>query len=85
MQADVEPVPDGLVTFFSSHYALRAESALRAVPIQCMLVPGPKELSPNCGVALRFPLAEKGRVIEVFASRKVKYENIFAYIFTPRG
>lgn len=45
---------DGLITFYSSHHAIRAENALKSKKKQCNLIHSPKELSPTCGVALQF-------------------------------
>src|SRR5437868_6905431 len=50
---------DGLITFFASHYALRAETVLKRGGLPAKLVAGPRDLSPNCGVALRFELAQR--------------------------
>ncbi|MFZ5827487.1 MAG: DUF3343 domain-containing protein [Bacillota bacterium] len=54
---------DGVITFFASHHAMRAERVLKGAQMPVRLVPGPRELSPSCGVALRFPyaLAEEAR------------------------
>ena len=76
---------DGLITFYSTHHALKAESALRAGEIDCLLIPGPKELSPNCGVALQFPLRERPGAEQHLAAKKVRIENIFEYVARTSG
>jgi hypothetical protein len=43
---------DGLVTFFASLHAMRAEKVLKKHDFDCLLIPGPREISPHCGVAL---------------------------------
>ena len=73
---------DGLLSFFGSYHALRADMVLRRQGFVCKLVPGPKELSPNCGVAVRFELAQRVRVIITLAEHKVQFEAIHPY--TPR-
>ena len=70
---------DGLITFYSSHFALKAESTLKKRNIECLLIPGPKELSPNCGVALQFKYENKLKVIELFSDNKVSFEAIYEY------
>ena len=42
----------GVVTFFSSQHAIRAEETLKEKGYEVSLMAGPKEISPNCGVAL---------------------------------
>ncbi|MBN2324837.1 MAG: DUF3343 domain-containing protein [Spirochaetes bacterium] len=71
---------DGIVTFFSSHHALHAEEVLKKTGLRTALVPGPREISPNCGVALRFQWEEKKRVESLFAENRIQYERV---IFLP--
>jgi hypothetical protein len=73
---------DGLITFFASHHAIRGEKMLRKEGLETELVPGPKELSPNCGVALRFQYAERDRALTILADKKVEVDEVLAY--TPR-
>jgi hypothetical protein len=70
---------DGIVTFYSSHFALRAESLLKKNSMDCRLIPGPKELSPNCGVALQFKYEDKLKLMGIFSQGKVCFEAIHEY------
>ena len=70
---------DGLISFFASHYALRAESVLKRNGFSAKLIPGPKDLSPNCGVALRFDYGERENVVAVLAAKSVRIEAIHFY------
>lgn len=70
---------DGLISFFASHHAIRAETTLRRAGHAAQIIPGPKELSPNCGVALRFAYARREEVRALFAERRVQFEAIHAY------
>ena len=45
---------DGIITFFGAHHALKGEKMLTEKGIKVKLIPGPREISPNCGTALRF-------------------------------
>ena len=71
---------DGLITFFASHHAIRGEKMLRKEGLETELVPGPKELSPNCGVALRFEYAEKDRALTILADKKVEVDEVMEYV-----
>lgn len=44
----------GVVLFHTTSAALRAEKVLKANRIPIKLIPTPRELSSDCGVALRF-------------------------------
>ena len=70
---------DGLISFFASHHAIRAETVLTRNGIAAKLIPGPKDLSPNCGVALRFQYAERENVVTLLAAKSVRIEGIHFY------
>lgn len=74
-----DPDFDGLITFFASHHAVRAEKVLTDASIAAKLVPGPKELSPNCGVALRFLYDQRRAAIDVLEAKQVKTDEILQY------
>jgi hypothetical protein len=70
---------EGVVTFFGSHHALRAESVLKKAGQAVRLVPGPREISPNCGVALRFMHEKKEEIADLLQRGAVQYEAIHHY------
>ncbi len=70
---------DGLISFFASHHAIRAETILKRGGFSSQLIPGPKELSPNCGVALRFDYAQRGDVLDLLAAKKVRIDGVHFY------
>jgi len=70
---------DGLISFFASHHAIRAEVVLKRNGLAVQLIPGPKELSPNCGVALRFDYAERVTALAVLAGKNVRIDGVHFY------
>ncbi len=70
---------DGLLTFFASHHAIRAEKVLAAAGLDVELVPGPKELSPNCGVAVRFRYEDREAAARTLAEASVKLDEVHPY------
>jgi len=70
---------DGLISFFASHHAIRAETVLTRNGHAAKLIPGPKDLSPNCGVALRFQYAERENVVTLLAAKSVRIDSIHFY------
>lgn len=70
---------DGLLTFFASHHAIRAEKTLRNAGLAAGLIPGPKELSPNCGVAVRFEYATRDDALTLLAAKKVQVDEVHRY------
>jgi hypothetical protein len=73
---------DGLISFFGSYHALRAETLLKRSGMEARLIPGPKELSPNCGVALRFHYAQRENAIAVLTAKRVRIDAI--HLYQPR-
>jgi hypothetical protein len=71
---------DGLITFFASHYALRAERVLARGGLAAKLIAGPRDLSPNCGVALRFEYAERERALGLLDAQRVQVDGIHEYV-----
>lgn len=71
---------DGLLSFVSSHYAIRANTVLKRADIKSELIPGPKELSPNCGVALRIEYSRREEIEKVLAAKKVQIDEIHFYL-----
>jgi hypothetical protein len=69
----------GVVTFFGSYHAMRAESVLHKSGHRAILVAGPREISPNCGVALRYDYSETDRVRELLEGGCVQYESFHHY------
>ncbi len=70
---------DGLISFFGSYHAIRADTVLKRGGMASRLVPGPKELSPNCGVAVRFEYAQRESALAMLAAKKVQIEDVHYY------
>jgi Protein of unknown function (DUF3343) len=70
---------DGLISFFASHHAIRAEALLNRNGFSAQLIPGPKDLSPNCGVALRFDYAMRENVLALLAAKSVRIDGVHFY------
>jgi hypothetical protein len=73
---------DGLITFFASHYALRAEAVLKRGGLSARLIAGPRDLSPNCGVALRFEYAQRDHALGLLDAQRVRIDSV--HRFVPR-
>jgi hypothetical protein len=77
--AEQTTILDGLVTFFASHHAMRAEKMLKNAGYRVALVPGPREISANCGVALQFEYDRADAVAALLRQSKVQFEAIHRY------
>jgi hypothetical protein len=68
----------GVVLFHSTAHALRAEKVLIEAGFRIKLIPTPRQLSSDCGMALRFDWTEQGRVAAVLEEKKVPTNGIHA-------
>jgi hypothetical protein len=61
----------GIVLFHSTAHALRAEKVLGRAGLAIKMIPTPRQLSSDCGMALRFARAEREQVAAVLAENRV--------------
>jgi hypothetical protein len=64
----------GIVLFHTTTSALRAEKILQKAGLSVKLVPTPRELSSDCGIALRFELPDREKVEKGLADAGVEHE-----------
>jgi hypothetical protein len=69
----------GVVSFYASEHAMRSERVLERAGIPARLVPGPREASPNCVVAVAFVWEQESQVQRALDDAKIRYEAIHRY------
>ena len=74
--SDQEEPRHGVVLVPSVSHALRAEKLVQAAGIACKLIPTPRQLSSDCGTALRFAWSDRDRVRAVLAAAGVETEGV---------
>ncbi len=68
----MDSVKRAVVTFHSTSHAIQAEKACRAIGVEVKLIPTPRHISSDCGVALRFDYCERERVVAALAEKNVE-------------
>ncbi len=66
----------GVVLFYTSSSALRAEKILQKGGLAVKLIPTPRELSSDCGMALRFRRSDDATVHSLLDSANVEIASI---------
>lgn len=66
----------GVVLVPSTSHAIRAERVCHLAGLKVKLIPTPRQLSSNCGTALRFNWEEQEKVEEALRTNKVDYEGV---------
>ncbi len=72
--------PCGIITFFSSQHAVQAEKVLKRSGLSVELIPGPKDISPNCGVALKCALRDLAAAEARLREAGIRYEAGHSYV-----
>jgi uncharacterized SAM-binding protein YcdF (DUF218 family) len=65
-----------VVLFHSTAHAIRAEKVLSRAGITIKMIPTPRQLSSDCGMALRFDREESPRVAATLADKRVPINGI---------
>jgi hypothetical protein len=75
----------GVVSFFASEHAMRAERVLERLGVPARLVPGPREVSPNCGVAVAFVWEHEPQVSQALRDSRIRFEAIHRFELDEDG
>jgi hypothetical protein len=67
-----------VVLFYSTAHAIRAEKVLTRAGFEIKMIPTPRQLSSDCGMALRFDRADEERVGVALEEQKVPTNGIHA-------
>lgn len=67
-----------VVLFHSTAHAIRAEKVLVGAGFKIKMIPTPRQLSSDCGMALRFEGVEEKRVAAVLQENRVPTNGIHA-------
>jgi hypothetical protein len=66
----------GVVLFHSTAHAIRAEKVLTGAGFRTKMIPTPRQLSSDCGMALRFDLNIRSGVAAVLEENRVPVSGI---------
>ena len=68
---------DFVAVFHSVHRIMEAEKILKSGGAEILLIPVPRQLSSDCGLAIRFADAERGRVEAVLAESGLRPAELY--------
>lgn len=66
----------GVMLFHSVSHALRAERIARRAGLKVKLIPVPRQLSSNCGTALRFDWPDEPTVRQALEEARMEIEAV---------
>jgi len=70
---------DLIAIFHSIHRVMKAEKVLKAAGADILLIPVPRALTSDCGLAIRYSELEKGRVFKVLEGANLIPAEIYMY------
>lgn len=70
---------DLLAVFNSAHRVMKAEQILKEQSMPILLIPAPRSLKTDCGLALRFRLDESEHILKVLEQEQLLPEFVSLY------
>ncbi|MFA6283498.1 MAG: DUF3343 domain-containing protein [Desulfurivibrionaceae bacterium] len=74
---ECHPTGSYVAIFFSIHYVLKAEQLLKAGNIALDVVPVPREISGDCGMAITFAPSQLAAVLGILNAAGIDIARIF--------
>jgi hypothetical protein len=68
-----------LAVFNSGHRVMKAESLLKALGLPVLLIPAPRQLQTDCGLALRFTDDVRERIMQALEREELLPAFVSAY------
>ena len=68
-----------LAVFNSAHRVMKAESRLKALGLSILLIPAPRQLQTDCGLAIRFTEEERADIMAALERETLLPEFISRY------
>ncbi len=66
-----------IVSFNSTHHAIRTEKILNENNIRCTTLPTPREITASCGISIRFLFEDIEVVKNLVGTSEVDYKGIY--------
>jgi hypothetical protein len=63
--------------FDSSSQVMRGEKLLGQAGVRVKMIPTPRQLSSDCGMALRFDREESDRVVTILSENRVPVKGVY--------
>lgn len=70
---------DFIAVFHSVHRVMKAEKILKGAGVSILLIPAPRQISSDCGLALRYAADEAEEVIKLLAAQGLPPAEIYLF------
>ena len=66
----------GVITFDTTHYAVKAEVVLAGAGLRFLLIPTPRRISASCGMAVKCFWDEREALLETLTNNTVRWQGL---------
>ncbi|NLJ99200.1 MAG: DUF3343 domain-containing protein [Tissierellia bacterium] len=75
----------GVITFKSTHHAIKGESIFKKEDIKFRMIPTPREVTHSCGLSIKFDLKNISEVKDIIDRNEVDIDGLFKLIKDEKG
>ncbi|NLW21754.1 MAG: DUF3343 domain-containing protein [Tissierellia bacterium] len=75
----------GVITFKSTHYAIKGDSIFKKENINFRTIPTPREITHSCGLSIKFDLMDLDRIKNIIDENQIDIEGIFKIVKSTEG
>ncbi len=75
----------GVVTFNSTHHAIRGEKILKDINIKIKTIPTPRDITSSCGLSIKFEIDNYKEVKSIIMENKLEIKGIYKIIKSEKG
>ena len=66
-----------LISFESTHMAIKSEKLLKEVNLDIRIIPVPREITSSCGLALRINPIDYKKIREILDKNKIEFSGCY--------
>ncbi|MBS4536978.1 DUF3343 domain-containing protein [Clostridium sp. D2Q-11] len=74
-----------VITFDSTHHAIKAEKEIKKEDINIKTIPTPREVSVSCGLSLKFDYIDLNRIKSIIQVNNLSISGIYKIIKKENG
>jgi hypothetical protein len=74
-----------IVSFSSTHHAIRTEKLFQEKNIKCTTLPTPREITASCGISIRFSKEDMENIAQILENDNVEYKGVYHISKTDEG
>ncbi|MBS5788682.1 MAG: DUF3343 domain-containing protein [Clostridioides difficile] len=66
-----------IVSFNSTHHAIRSEKLLKEHEVAITMLPTPREISASCGLSVRFSKDDLEKITKILKDNEIDFKGVY--------